>query len=141
MRRYVKYVQAVVDDELWDLLAEASRQTSLDKVLLVRMCLIPPTVDELDVSPGFEAGVMAARVHDGVRAGGGSRRPLFFALTEAEYEVLSRIASKLGVSRAECVRRRLGEFLDSLRRDGWSVGRVTNGDVDASARALLGQLR
>ena len=104
MRRYSHAFRVLMDQELFNLLAEASTKTGIPKSRFVRYAIQPFSYTEL--APGTTDWNDVYRTDPDPEHPLKRGRQLNVLLTGDEYEMLCRAAFKLGIARSAWVRER-----------------------------------
>ena len=109
MRRYSHAFRVLMDQELFNLLAEASTKTGIPKSRFVRYAIQPFSYTEL--APGTTDWNDVYRTDPDPEHPLKRGRQLNVMLTGDEYEMLCRAAFKLGIARSAWVRERVYALL------------------------------
>ena len=109
MRRYSHAFRVLMDQELFNLLAEASAKTGIPKSRFVRYAIQPFSYTEL--APGTTDWNDVYRTDPDPEHPLKRGRQLNVMLTGDEYEMLCRAAFKLGIARSAWVRERVYALL------------------------------
>ena len=136
MRRYSHAFRVLMDQELFNLLAEASTKTGIPKSRFVRYAIQPFSYTEL--APGTTDWNDVYRTDPDPEHPLKRGRQLNVMLTGDEYEMLCRAAFKLGIARSAWVRERVYALLCRSYADELSPltdARMREDDIPKKGRA------
>ena len=133
MRRYSHAFRVLMDQELFNLLAEASTKTGIPKSRFVRYAIQPFSYTEL--APGTTDWNDVYRTDPDPEHPLKRGRQLNVMLTGDEYEMLCRAAFKLGIARSAWVRERVYALLCRSYADELSP--LTDASIRDNATMLL----
>ena len=137
MRRYSHAFRVLMDQELFNLLAEASTKTGIPKSRFVRYAIQPFSYTEL--APGTTDWNDVYRTDPDPEHPLKRGRQLNVMLTGDEYEMLCRAAFKLGIARSAWVRERVYALLCRSYADELSP--LTDASIRDNATMLLKELK
>lgn len=137
MRRYSHAFRVLMDQELFNLLAEASAKTGIPKSRFVRYAIQPFSYTEL--APGTTDWNDVYRTDPDPEHPLKRGRQLNVMLTGDEYEMLCRAAFKLGIARSAWVRERVYALLCRSYADELSP--LTDASIRDNATMLLKELK
>ncbi|MDF4082720.1 ribbon-helix-helix domain-containing protein [Bifidobacterium longum] len=137
MRRYSHAFRVLMDQELFNLLAEASTKTGIPKSRFVRYAIQPFSYTEL--APGTTDWNDVYRTDPDPEHPLKQGRQLNVMLTGDEYEMLCRAAFKLGIARSAWVRERVYALLCRSYADELSP--LTDASIRDNATMLLKELK
>ena len=137
MRRYSHAFRVLMDQELFNLLAEASTKTGIPKSRFVRYAIQPFSYTEL--APGTTDWNDVYRTDPDPEHPLKRGRQLNVMLTGDEYTMLCRAAFKLGIARSAWVRERVYALLCRSYADELSP--LTDASIRDNATMLLKELK